>query len=91
MELLVAQKVSSQKRPIKQKIARTALNNFLKNSRVYEVITQENKSLEASRARKFTRTFGKIVVTQFLCGTFSFPMKGLLALCSPVYLSAKEA
>ena len=37
------------------------------------VITQKKKGFEANRTRKFTRTFGKIFVIQFLCGTFSVP------------------
>ena len=59
--------------PQSQKIARTAPKNFLNNSRVLPVICQQNKGFEANRTRKFTRTFGKIFVTEFLCGTFSVP------------------
>ena len=33
---------------------------------------------EANRARKFTRTFGKIFVAQFLCGTISVPKSNFL-------------
>ena len=36
-------------------------------------MAQQNKGFEPNRARKFTRTFGKSFVTQFLCGTFSVP------------------
>ena len=36
-------------------------------------LSSKTKGLEANRTRKFTRTFGKIFVTQFLCGTFSVP------------------
>ena len=39
----------------------------------YRVIAQQNKGFEPNRTRKFTRTFGKIFVAQFLCGTFSVP------------------
>ena len=35
--------------------------------------TQQNKGFQANRTRTFTRTFGKIFVTQFLCGTMSVP------------------
>ena len=63
----------AKKDPQNQKIARTAPKNFLNNSRGLPVITQQNKDFEANRTRKFTRTFGKIFVTQFLCGTFSVP------------------
>ena len=35
-----------------------------------------NKGFEANHTRKFTRTFGKIFVTQFLCDTFSVPKDG---------------
>ena len=37
------------------------------------ITVMQNKGFEANRTRKFTRTFGKIIVTQFLCGTFSVP------------------
>ena len=63
----------AKKDPQNQKIARTAPKNFLNNSRGLPVITQQNKGFEANRTRKFTRTFGKIFVTQFLCGTFLCP------------------
>ena len=52
------------------------MSSLLRNSTVETVfrpfpITQQNKGSEANRTRKFTRTFGKIFVTQLLCGTFS--------------------
>ena len=63
----------AKKDPQSQKFARTAPKNFLNNSRGLLVTIQQNKGFEANRTRKFTRTFGKIFVTKFLCGTFPVP------------------
>ena len=39
----------------------------------YRSWPSKTEGFEANRTRKFTRTFGKIFVTQFLCGTFAVP------------------
>ena len=56
----------AKKEPQSQKVARTAPKNFLNSSRGLPVITKQTKGFEANCARKFTRTIGKIFVTQFL-------------------------
>ena len=43
------------------------------NNLLLGTVQPPDKGFEANRARKFTRTFGKISVTQFLCRTFSVP------------------
>ena len=54
-----------------------APKNFLNNSRGPPAhYLEKNKGFEAIRTRHFGRTFGKIFVTQFLCGTFSVPKIG---------------
>ena len=65
----------AKKEPQSQKITRTAPKSFLNNSRGLpgRCPVKQGKGFEANRTRKFTRTFGKIFVTQFLCGTYSVP------------------
>ena len=66
----------AEKDPRSEKIARTAPKHFLNNSRGLPFITQQNKGFEANCTGKFTRTFGKVFVAQFLYGTFSVPKNG---------------
>ena len=69
----LARSIRNQKGLTKPKIARTAPKNFLNNSRGRPGHCPVKQGFEANRTRKFTRTFGKVFVTQFLCGTFQSP------------------
>ena len=66
--------IRSQKRPTKPKNRTNSTKEFSEQfGGGYRSLPSKTKGFEANRTRKFTRTFGKIFVTQFVCGTFSVP------------------
>ena len=74
---MLATKIRSPKGRTEPKIARTPPKNFLNNSRGWPGRYPVKQGFWGNRTKKFTRTLGKTLVTQFLCGTFSVPNEKL--------------
>ena len=70
-------KFRSQKGPTKPKNRTNSTKEFSERfkGRYRSLPSKTMQGFEANRTRKFTRTFGQIFVTKFLCGTFSVPKK----------------